>query len=236
MRDDEVFEIPRFTTQSGVTLDLKLSYKTFGKLSPAGDNVVVVPTFYGGRHTETEYMLAPGRAIDPNRHFVVIPNMFGNGNSSSPSNTPAPYGRGGFPLMSLYDNILCQHKLLTEHLGVKRIRLVAGFSMGGMGTWEVALDRPDLFAAIAPLGGRSGDPTRATRLKAIPAWVVNGTADTTTTSADAQRMVDALKAIGGDVTFTDIPEAGHVDTLRFYDGPELYEWFATHRRGGSQQR
>jgi homoserine O-acetyltransferase len=151
MRDDEVFEIPRFTTQSGVTLDLKLSYKTFGKLSPAGDNVVVVPTFYGGRHTETEYMLAPGRAIDPNRHFVVIPNMFGNGNSSSPSNTPAPYGRGGFPLMSLYDNILCQHKLLTEHLGVKRIRLVAGFSMGGMQSFQWGALFPDMVDAIAPI-------------------------------------------------------------------------------------
>lgn len=151
MRDAEIFEIPGYTTQSGVTLDLKLSYKTFGKLAPAGDNVVVVPTFYGGRHTDTEYMLAPGRAIDPNRHFVVIPNMFCNGRSSSPSTTPAPYGRGAFPKMGLYDNVVCQHRLLTEHLGVKRIRLVAGFSMGGMQAYQWGALFPAMVDAIAPI-------------------------------------------------------------------------------------
>jgi len=151
MRDDEIFEIPGYTTQSGVTMNLTLSYKTFGKLSPAADNVVVVPTFYGGRHTETEYMLAPGRAIDPNRHFVVIPNMFCNGRSSSPSNTPAPHGRGAFPAMGLYDNVICQHRLLTEHLGVKRIRLVAGFSMGGMQAYQWGALFPGMIDAIAPI-------------------------------------------------------------------------------------
>lgn len=151
MRDDEVFEIPGYTTQSGVTMNLTLSYKTFGKLSPAGDNVVVVPTFYGGRHTETEYMLAPGRAIDPNRHFVVIPNMFCNGRSSSPSNTPAPHGRGAFPRMGLYDNVICQHRLLTERLGVKRVRLVAGFSMGGMQAYQWGALFPGMVDAIAPI-------------------------------------------------------------------------------------
>ena len=151
MSDHQIFDIPRYTTQSGVTLDLRLSYRTFGQLSPQRDNVIVVPTFYGGRHPEAQYMVAANRAIDPTRYFVVIPDMFCNGLSSSPSNTPAPYGRGGFPLMSLYDNVLCQHRLLTEHLGVQRIRLVAGFSMGGMQAYQWGALHSGLVEAIAPI-------------------------------------------------------------------------------------
>ncbi len=153
MANYQIFEIPRYTLQSGVTLDLKLAYKTFGKLSKARDNVIVVPTFYGGRHPETEFMLAPGRAIDTTKYFVVIPNMFGNGYSSSPHNTPAPYGRGGFPIVGLYDNVICQHKLLTEYLKVKKIRLVSGFSMGAMQSFQWGALYPDLVDAIAPICG-----------------------------------------------------------------------------------
>lgn len=151
MADYEILDIPHFTTQSGVTLDLKLAYKTYGKLSRARDNAVIVPTFYGGRHRDTEFMLAPGRAIDPSRHFVVIPNMFGNGLSTSPSNTAPPHGRGGFPLTSLYDNVRCQHKLVVERLGIKRVRLVAGFSMGGQQAYQWGALYPDLVGAIAPI-------------------------------------------------------------------------------------
>ncbi|MGD9601386.1 MAG: alpha/beta fold hydrolase [Gammaproteobacteria bacterium] len=151
MSDYQIFEIPRHTLQSGVTLDLRLAYRTFGTLSATRDNVVVVPTFYAGRHTETEYMVAPGRAIDTSRFFVVIPNMFGNGFSTSPSNTPPPHGRGGFPRVSLYDNVVCQHRLLVEHLGVRRIRLVTGFSMGGMQSFQWGALFPDLVDAIAPI-------------------------------------------------------------------------------------
>ena len=153
MSDYKIFDIPGFQTQSGFTLDVRIAYRTFGTLAPGGDNVVVIPTFYGGRHSETEFMLAPGRAIDPQRYFVVIPNMLGNGCSSSPSNTPAPYGRGGFPLTTLYDNVMCQHRLLTEHLGVKRIRLVSGCSMGAQQSVQWGALFPDLVDAIAPICG-----------------------------------------------------------------------------------
>jgi homoserine O-acetyltransferase len=151
MAEHQVFDIPGFTTQSGVTLDLRLVYRTWGSLAPTGDNVVVVPTFYGGRDAETAYMIDESRALDPRRWFIVVPNMFGNGLSSSPSNTPGPCGRGGFPRVSLYDNVVCQHRLLTEHLGVRRIRLVAGFSMGGMQSYQWGALYPGLVDAIAPI-------------------------------------------------------------------------------------
>lgn len=153
MSDCEIFTLPGYHTLSGYTLDVNIAYKTYGTLSSKRDNVIVIPTFYGGRHPETEYMFAPGRAIDPARHFIVIPNMLGNGNSTSPSNTPPPYGRGGFPLMTLYDNVICQQRLLTEQLGVERVRLVTGFSMGGQQTFQWGALFPDMVDAIAPICG-----------------------------------------------------------------------------------
>jgi homoserine O-acetyltransferase/O-succinyltransferase len=151
MSDYKEYVIPGFTTQSGVSLDARIAYQTYGKMTPARDNVVVVPTFYGGRHTETEYLMAAGRVIDPAKYFVVIPNMFCNGLSSSPSNTDPPIGRGAFPDISLYDNVTAQHRLLTEHLGVERIRLVVGFSMGGQQTYQWGALYSDMVDAIVPI-------------------------------------------------------------------------------------
>lgn len=153
MNDADIYRIPGFTTQSGVTLDIDLAYKTLGTLSNARDNAVLIPTFYGGRHEETAFMAAAGRAIDPERHFVILVNMLGNGASSSPSNTPAPYGRGNFPLTTVYDNVVCQHRLVTEHLGLERLRLVSGFSMGAQQTFQWGALHGDMVDAIAPICG-----------------------------------------------------------------------------------
>ena len=153
VNDCQTYTIPRFATQSGFTLDIKLAYKTYGRLAPNGDNAIVIPTCYGARHPETEYFCAAGRVIDLDRYFVIIPNLLGNGLSTSPSNTPAPYGRGGFPLITLYDNVICQHRLVTEHLGIKRLRLVTGFSMGAQQSFQWGALFSDMVDAIAPICG-----------------------------------------------------------------------------------
>lgn len=153
MSDVQQYPIAGFTTQGGVTFDAQLTYKTFGKLNAAKDNAILLPTFYGGRHSDTEYFLDKGRALDAEKYFVVIPDMFCNGNSSSPSNTPMPHGRGAFPRITLYDNVMCQHQLLREQLGVERLRLVVGFSMGGMQTFQWGALFPEMIDAIAPICG-----------------------------------------------------------------------------------
>ena len=153
MSDTNEYVIPAFTTQAGITLEARIAYKTFGTLNAGRDNVIVLPTFYGGRHSDTEYFLAPDRFIDAEKYFVVIPNMFGNGLSSSPSNTPLPHGRGAFPLMTLYDNVRAQHELVTTGLGVKRVRLVVGYSMGAMQAYQWGALYPGLIDAIAPICG-----------------------------------------------------------------------------------
>src|SRR2546430_872208 len=130
MADFELFPLGDLVLQSGSTLwQARLAYKTYGALNAARDNVVLIPTFYAGLHTDAEAMFAPGRAIDPGKHFIVVANMFGNGLSSSPSNTPPPIDRAAFPRVTIYDNVVAQHRLITEHLALTRIRLVAGFSM-----------------------------------------------------------------------------------------------------------
>ncbi len=140
--------------QSGSTLwQAQLTYQTYGALNAARDNVIVIPTFYSGQHTDNELMMAAGRAIDPSKYFVVVPNMLGNGLSSSPSNTPPPLDRAAFPQVTIYDNVICQHRLLTEHLRVERVRLVAGFSMGAQQAFHWGALFPEMVAAIAPICG-----------------------------------------------------------------------------------
>lgn len=106
---------------------------------------------------------------------------------------------------------------------------LTGLSMGGFGTWDMALAYPDRFAAIAPICG-GGQPRRVRRIRSIPAWVFHGAKDTTVPIKEGQDMVDALKAAGGDVKFTIYPEAGHDSWTVTYDNPELYTWFLQHKR------
>jgi homoserine O-acetyltransferase len=149
--DYEKYELGTVSLLSGEKLDSAfLIYKTYGKLNKNKDNVVVLPTFYTGSHQRNEGFFGIGRAIDPEKHFVVSINMFGNGFSSSPSNTPAPQDGPRFPHISLWDNIACQHKLLTEHLGIDRIALVTGWSMAGCQAYQWAAQYPDFVDAILP--------------------------------------------------------------------------------------
>ncbi len=154
MPDYEIFESGDVVLQCGVTIrQAKLAYKTYGKLAPSRDNVIVMPTYFGGQHPDTEAMMGAGRALDPARYFIVVPNMFGNGLSSSPSNTPPPLDRAAFPGVTVYDNVVCQHRLITEHLRIDRVRLVVGFSMGAQQAFQWGALYSDLVRAIAPLCG-----------------------------------------------------------------------------------
>jgi len=149
--DHDVFELGDLPLLSGGVLkDARLAYKTYGELSPSGDNVVVMPTFYTGSHDRNEGFFGPGRALDPARHFIVSVNLFGNGISSSPSNTEGAQSGGNFPAITLHDNIAAQHRLLTERLGVREIALVMGWSMAGCQSYQWAVQYPDMVKAILP--------------------------------------------------------------------------------------
>jgi homoserine O-acetyltransferase len=154
MMDYEVFSAGDVKLQRGATLrDCKLAYKTFGKLNAAKDNVIVYPTWYSGQHHDNEWLIGKGMALDPDKYFIIIPNMLGNGLSSSPSNTPAPYDRARFPNITLCDNVRLQHRLITEVFGIERIKLVVGWSMGAQQTYQWGCLFPDMVERIAPFCG-----------------------------------------------------------------------------------
>lgn len=154
MADYEIFELGNPVLQSGATLrGAKLAYKTYGTLNIAKDNAIVFPTFFGGQHTANEMIIGEGKALDPSKYFIVIPNMLGNGLSSSPSNTPPPYGQARFPGVTVHDNVMLQHRLMTEKLGVEKIAMVTGWSMGAQQTFQWGSLYPDIVERILPICG-----------------------------------------------------------------------------------
>jgi len=128
----------------------KLIYKTYGKLNKDQSNVILLPTFYTGTHKRNEGFIGKNRAINPNKYFIVSINMFGNGLSSSPSNTIKSQKGSEFPEITLWDNIYCQHKLITKKLKIKKIALVAGWSMAGCQSYQWAAQYPNIVKAILP--------------------------------------------------------------------------------------
>lgn len=127
MADYEIFDLGDVSLQRGATLrDAKLAYKTYGTLNADKSNVIVYPTWYSGQHYDNEWLIGGGMALDPQKYFIIIPNMLGNGLSTSPSNIPQPYNKSRFPHITFYDNVRVQHKLVTEKFGIETIALVVG--------------------------------------------------------------------------------------------------------------
>lgn len=130
--DHETFELGALTLQRGLTLPkAQLAYKTYGTLAADKSNVILYPTSYGAHHSDIEWLVGRERVLDPERYFIVIPNQFGNGLSTSPSNLAEPFGLGRHPLFTHWDNVHAQARLLREKFGITRLALVYGWSMGG---------------------------------------------------------------------------------------------------------
>ncbi len=135
---EATFECGAVQLQRGGTLhNAKIVYKTFGTLSPARDNVIVYPTSYGAHHTDIEWLVDVNHCLDPSRYFIVIPNMFTNGLSTSPSNYDCGPG-GEFPEVTTYDNVVQQRRLMNEVFGVERVKMVYGWSMGAQQAYHWA--------------------------------------------------------------------------------------------------
>ena len=136
--DTLYFELGDFELQSGETLrGARLAYQVLGHLRTDRGNAVLFPTYYTGTHRDNAKLVQPGRALDPAQWFVVIPNLFGNGVSSSPSNHPTQ-GGANFPRLTLLDNVRAQQRLLTEQYGIGRVALALGWSMGAQQAYHHA--------------------------------------------------------------------------------------------------
>jgi homoserine O-acetyltransferase len=139
-----IFDAGGINLQSGARLpSARLSWKTHGTLSPQRDNVIVYPTSYGAQHPDLEWLIGPDKILDPTRWFIVIPDMFGNGLSSSPSNT------SDYPtLVTIYDNVQTQRRALAELFGIDRVVCVYGWSMGALQAYHWAALFPEAVERI----------------------------------------------------------------------------------------
>jgi homoserine O-acetyltransferase len=145
------YNLGNVALESGLSIpNAKIAYKTFGKLNDNKDNVIVYPTWYSGFFADNEWLIGKGMALDPDQYFIILVGALGNGLSSSPSNTSAPYNQSRFPHVSLCDNIHLQHRLITELWGIEKIKLVVGWSMGGQQSFAWGALYPDMVERIAP--------------------------------------------------------------------------------------
>ena len=154
MTDIKIFEAGDVELQSGAILPaVRVAYVTHGTLNAARDNAIVYPTHYAGTHDSNAWAIGPGMALDPATYFIIVPNMLGNGVSSSPSNTPAPHDGPRFPAVTVRDNVLLQHRLVTELFGITALSLVTGHSMGALQTFQWGALFPNMVQRIAPFCG-----------------------------------------------------------------------------------
>jgi homoserine O-acetyltransferase len=143
----DTFDLGDVALQSGAVLrGARLVYTTFGAPNARRDNAILFPTYYTGSHADNASLIGPGRALDPSRWFVVVPNLLGNGVSSSPSHD-GPQRGADFPHVTLHDNVVCQERLLSERLGIDRVALAVGWSMGAQQAYH--------FAALFPARTRA---------------------------------------------------------------------------------
>ncbi|MBD3266835.1 prolyl oligopeptidase family serine peptidase [bacterium] len=148
---------------------------------------------------------------DPHFPFVVV----------SPQ---CPKGRwwNTTELITLLDEIVGKYRIDENRI------YLTGLSMGGFGTWRLALEHPNRFAAIAPICG-GGQLFRVKRnLKNIPIWVFHGAKDSVVPVSESRRLVAALKEQGADVRYTEYPDANHDSWTESYANPKLYQWFLSH--------
>lgn len=138
----------------GLLADARLTYRCWGHLNAAADNVVLLPSYYTGTSASHLPMIGEGRPFDPARYFIVAIDLFGNGNSTSPSHLDTPERRAAFPRVDVGDNVAAQHRLLAA-LGVRRVRLVYGWSLAAIQAYFWAAMYPQMVDAILPVCGAS---------------------------------------------------------------------------------
>src|ERR1700729_375756 len=148
------FVIANFHTESGVTMpQVRVVYGTYGHLNAARDNAVLMPSHYMANFHGYEWLIGSDKALDPGKLFLVATELFGNGSSSSPSNTPEPFHGPRFPVMTIRDNVEAVHRLLTEDLHVTHLKAVIGFSMGAPEAFQWVVSYPELMdRAVAASG------------------------------------------------------------------------------------
>ncbi|KAF7561567.1 hypothetical protein G7046_g2581 [Stylonectria norvegica] len=147
MDDIKTFPLGDFQLQNGAVLPQAwIAYRTFGDASlPA----VLYPSWFSGAISDNEWLVGKDKTLNPDKYFIIIPALFGNGQSTSPSNSAI----SPFPDVSFYDNVRAQHELVTKGLNIKHLRAVLGWSMGAAQAFQWATQYPDFLDICVPFCG-----------------------------------------------------------------------------------
>src|SRR5512138_94947 len=133
--------------------EVKLHYTTVG--APGGEPVLVLHGTTGSAASMVTPAFAgelfgPGQPLDATKYYLIIPDALGHGQSSKPSDGL----RAKFPRYNYDDMVQAHHRLLTEGLGIKHLRLIIGNSMGGMQAWVWGVTHPRFMDALAPMASQ----------------------------------------------------------------------------------
>jgi homoserine O-acetyltransferase len=144
-----------FRLENGqVIKDCRVGYRTFGTLNKNRSNAILFPTWLAGSSEDLVNLgfIGPSKLADTSRYFVIAVDAFGNGVSSSPSNSKKQPSCS-FPEFSMRDMVKAQHLLLTKHLHLKQLYAVIGISMGGMQAFQWVISYPDFMQKAIPIMG-----------------------------------------------------------------------------------
>jgi homoserine O-acetyltransferase len=130
--------------------DFSISYVTHGTLNAKKSNAILMVTAISGNHHRLDFMIGPGKALDPDKYFIICTDAIANGLSSSPSNSKAQ-PRMSFPKFTIRDMVESQYRLLKEKLGIDHVVAVIGPSMGGMQVLQWGVSHPDAMDALVAM-------------------------------------------------------------------------------------
>ena len=163
--------------KGGVIRDAKIIWQSHGTLNAAKDNVILYPCSYTATHPDMAWLIGPDGILDPTRWFIVIPNMFSNGVSSSAAE------QADWPtIVTSYDNVTAQERMLREVFGIERLAAVYGFSMGAQQAYHWAALFPGQVERAFAVCGTARTATHnkvflsslLRTLEAAPEYIGNG--------------------------------------------------------------
>ena len=140
--------IDELPLETGETLrDVEIRYRTYGTLNAEHSNAVLYPTWFLGRDSDNTWAIGPGKALDPNRYFVVVPNLIGNGISTSPSRAATEHSGANFPVVTYRDQVQAQYDLVRT-LGIERLHAAVGWSMGAAQALHWGVEYPESVGRV----------------------------------------------------------------------------------------
>jgi homoserine O-acetyltransferase len=141
--------------------DFAISYVTHGTLNAKKSNAILMVTAISGNHHRIDFMIGPGKALDPEKYFIICTDAIANGLTTSPSNSKAQ-PRMQFPKFTIRDMVESQYRLVREKFGIDHAVAVIGPSMGGMQVLQWGVSHPDFMDALVAM----------VPLAKTPAWTV----------------------------------------------------------------